>query len=164
MSHRSAPDHPCHIGVVTLDPGTLRAGLVGRKGTVRHAAATEDGGWEAVTRILRGSARPTACGVGSLNQLFGIMAALRASGVAVPGQMSVVSFDEDECLAFLDVPVTSVAMPLAELGGAAVDQLIARIERQQASGAMIREPMTLVPRRSVPPPQPGALRRARADK
>jgi DNA-binding LacI/PurR family transcriptional regulator len=31
--------------------------------------------------------------------------------------MSVVSFDEDECLAFFEVPVTSVAMPLAELGG-----------------------------------------------
>src|SRR5215471_5762748 len=66
--------------------------------TVRHAAATEDGGWEAMTRILRRGPRPTACGVGSLNQLFGVMAALRAVGVDVPGQMSVVSFDEDECL------------------------------------------------------------------
>ena len=36
------------------------------------------------------------------------------------------------CLAFLEVPVTSVAMPLAELGGAAVDQ-----------------PMNLLTRRSV---------------
>src|ERR1700749_4685133 len=43
--------------------------------TVRHAAATEDGGWEAMTRILSRGARSTACGVGSLNQLFGVMAA-----------------------------------------------------------------------------------------
>jgi LacI family transcriptional regulator len=64
----------------------------------------------------------------------------------------VVSFDEDECLAFLEVPVTSVAMPLAELGGAAVDQLIARIERQPASDVMIREPMKLLSRESVAPP------------
>ena len=120
--------------------------------TVRHAAATEDGGWEAMTRILRRGARPTACGVGSLNQLFGVMAALRDAGVEVPGQMSVVSFDEDECLAFLEVPVTSVSMPLAELGGAAVDQLIARIERRQAGDVMIREPMRLVARRSVARP------------
>jgi LacI family transcriptional regulator len=123
--------------------------------TVRHAAMTEDGGWDAMTRILRRSppgARPTACGVGSLNQLFGVMAALRAAGVEAPGQMSVVSFDEDECLAFLEVPVTSVAMPLAELGGAAVDQLIARIERQPAGDVMIREPMRLVSRESVARP------------
>ena len=126
--------------------------------TVRHAAMTEDGGWDAMTRILRRGprrgARPTACGVGSLNQLFGVMAALRAAGVGVPGQMSVVSFDEDECLAFLEVPVTSVAMPLAELGGAAVDQLIARIERQPAGDVMIREPMKLLSRQSVAHPRP----------
>jgi LacI family transcriptional regulator len=105
--------------------------------------------------MLRRGALPTACGVGSLNQLFGVMAALRDSGIAVPGEMSVVSFDEDECLAFLDVPVTSVAMPLAELGSAAVDALIARIERKPASDVMVREPMRLLPRRSVShPPRP----------
>ena len=120
--------------------------------TVRHAAMTEDGGWDAMTRILGRGPRPTACGVGSLNQLFGVMAALRAADVDVPGQMSVVSFDEDECLAFLEVPVTSVAMPLAELGGAAVDQLIARIERQPAGDVMIGEPMKLLTRRSVARP------------
>jgi LacI family transcriptional regulator len=131
----------------------------GIKLTVRHAAMTEDGGWDAMTRILRqgprGGApgtRPTACGVGSLNQLFGVLAALRTARVEVPGQMSVVSFDEDECLAFLEVPVTSVAMPLAELGGAAVDQLIARIELRPAGDVMIREPMNLVSRQSVAPP------------
>ena len=130
----------------------------GIKLTVRHAAMTEDGGWDAMTRILRHSARcapgtrPTACGVGSLNQLFGVLAALRAARVEVPGQMSVVSFDEDECLAFLEVPVTSVAMPLAEIGGAAVDQLIAKIEQQPAEDVMIREPMKLVSRESVGPP------------
>jgi LacI family transcriptional regulator, galactose operon repressor len=53
---------------------------------------------------------------------------------------------------FLEVPVASVAMPLAELGGAAVDQLIARIEQQPAGDTMIREPMRLVPRESVAPP------------
>jgi DNA-binding LacI/PurR family transcriptional regulator len=81
--------------------------------------------------------------------------ALRGSGIAVPAEMSVVSFDEDECLAFLDVPVTSVAMPLAELGSAAVDALIARIERKPASDVMVREPMRLLPRHSVShPPRP----------
>ena len=88
--------------------------------TVLHADATEEGGWAATQRLLHRSAPdhrapPTACVVGSLNQLFGVMAALRAAGLAAPADMSVVSLDEDECLAFLDVPVTSVAMPPAEL-------------------------------------------------
>jgi len=75
-----------------------------------------------------------------------------------PAQMSVVSFDEDECLAFLDVPVTSVAMPLAELGSAAVDALIARIEREPVSNVMIRQPMSLILRGSVTNPPAGQAR------
>jgi LacI family transcriptional regulator len=120
--------------------------------TIRHAASTEDGGWEAATKMLRRGPLPTACGVGSLNQLFGVMAALRAAGVQVPGDMSVVSFDEDQCLAFLEVPVTSVCMPLPELGAAAVDALIARVEGRPAGDVMVREPMSLRQRASVAPP------------
>jgi len=125
--------------------------------TVLHADATEEGGWAATQRLLHRSAPdhrapPTACVVGSLNQLFGVMAALRAAGLAAPADMSVVSLDEDECLAFLDVPVTSVAMPPAELGSAAVDALIARIEQGEAGDVMIREPMRLVLRESVAGP------------
>ena len=135
--------------------------------TVLHEDVTEEGGWAATQRLLRrgagaggtvaggapaGGGLPTACAVGSLNQMFGVMAALRAVGRSVPGDMSLVSLDEDECLAFLDVPVTSVAMPLPELGSAAVDALIARIDGEDAPDVMIREPMSLVHRDSVAPP------------
>lgn len=120
--------------------------------TVRHTASTEDGGWEAATKMLRHRPLPTACGVGSLNQLFGVMAALRTAAVEVPGEMSVVSFDEDQLLAFLEVPVTSVCMPLPELGAAAVDALIARVEGKPAGDVMVREPMSLRERASVAPP------------
>jgi DNA-binding LacI/PurR family transcriptional regulator len=120
--------------------------------TIRHAAPSEDGGWDAVTKMLRRGPRPTACGVGHLTQLFGVMAALRAAGVEVPGDMSVVSFDEDQCLAFLEVPISSVCMPLPELGAAAVDALIARVEGRPAGDVMVSEPMSLCQRASVAPP------------
>jgi LacI family transcriptional regulator len=105
--------------------------------------------------MLRQSQVSTACGVGSLNQLFGVMGALRDAAVAVPGAMSLVSFDEDECLSFLDVPVTSVSMPLAELGAAAVDALITRVEGGPGGDVMIREPVSLLIRGSVSNPEPG---------
>jgi DNA-binding LacI/PurR family transcriptional regulator len=120
--------------------------------SVRHAPATEEGGWDAAMRMVRRDPRPTACAVGSLNQLFGLLGALRQAGVGVPGEMSVVSLDEDECLAFLDVPVTSVCMPLAELGTAAVDALLARIEGEPGSDVLVREPMRLLSRGSAARP------------
>jgi LacI family transcriptional regulator len=140
-----------HVYVNRRGPGR------GAQLTVLHADATEEGGWAATQRLLDrgtrdGGTLPTACAVGSLNQLFGVMAALRAAGLAVPAGMSVVSLDEDECLAFLDVPVSAVAMPLAELGSAAVDALIDRIEQRPAGDVMIREPMSLVLRQSVAGP------------
>jgi LacI family transcriptional regulator len=131
--------------------------------TIRHAPATEEGGWETTRRMLRASRLPTACGVGSINQLFGVLAAFRDAGVAVPGDVSVVSFDEDECLAFLEVPVTSVSMPLEDLGSAAVDALVARMEGGAVADVLVREPMSLVARSSVgvPPGQSGGVPRQR---
>jgi DNA-binding LacI/PurR family transcriptional regulator len=155
LGHRSICiiDGPADVDTVQRRVSAARriSAARGLKLSVLHTAATEEGGWDAARKLLRGSDRPTACGVGSLNQLFGAMAALRAAGVPVPEAMSLVSFDEDECLAFLDVPVTSVAMPLAELGSAAVDALIARVEGVPERDVLIREPMRLIHRSSVAP-------------
>lgn len=155
LGHRSIAliDGDADVDTVHRRVGAARRICAGRglSLTVIHTAATEDGGWDAARRMLRHGPRPTACAVGSLNQLFGVQAALREAGVGVPGAMSLVSFDEDECLAFLDVPVTSVAMPLAELGSAAVDALIARIDGSPAHDVQVRKPMRIVPRDSVAP-------------
>jgi LacI family transcriptional regulator len=144
-------DGPAEVDTVHRRVSTARriCAAQGISLSVRHAAASEEGGWDAGLRMLRRDPRPTACGVGSLNQLFGLMSALRSAGVDVPGDMSVVSFDEDECLAFLEVPVTSVCMPLHDLGTAAVDALVARIEGQPAADVMIREPIRLLQRHST---------------
>jgi DNA-binding LacI/PurR family transcriptional regulator len=154
LGHRSVAliDGPAHVDTVHRRVTAARRICAARGLTlaVLHTAATEEGGWDAAHRMLNNHAsQPTACGVGSLNQLFGVLAALRQAGVAVPESMSVVSFDEDECLAFLEVPVTSVAMPLAELGSAAVDALITRVEGGQERDVLVRTPMTLVRRGSV---------------
>ena len=171
LGHRSVAliDGPSAVDTVHRREMAARRICAGRdmQLTVLHAGATEEGGWAATQRLLGRGARasgalPTACVVGSLNQLFGVMAALRAAGLAVPADMSVVSLDEDECLAFLDVPVSSVAMPLAELGCAAVDALIARIDQGAGPGqepggdVMIRGPMSLVLRQSVAGPPAGS--------
>jgi DNA-binding LacI/PurR family transcriptional regulator len=125
---------------------------LGVTAAVTHAPATEEGGFTAIRQLLAAGPLPTAIGVGSVEQVFGVLAALRAARIAVPGEVSLVSFDEDESLGYLDVPVTSVCMPLAELGAAAVDALIARIDGSGGSDVLIRGPMFLVDRASVGPP------------
>ncbi len=153
LGHRNFAllDGPPEVDTVYRRVGAARRACAARGLglAVRHAAPTEDGGYDATTRMLRRGPRPTFCGVGSLNQVFGVMAALREAGVEVPGEMSLVSFDDDECLTYLEVPVASIRMPLSELGAAAVDALIARIEGAPAGDVMVREPMSLIRRGSV---------------
>ena len=146
-------------GPSDVDTVHRRAVAIRRQGTalgltttVRHAPATEEGGFTAIRQVMAAGPLPTAIGVGSVEQVFGVLAALRAAHVAVPAEVSIVSFDEDESLGYLDVPVTSVCMPLAELGAAAVDALIARIDGVGGSDVLIREPMSLVNRGSAGPP------------
>jgi LacI family transcriptional regulator len=129
---------------------------MGLRAVIRNAPATEEGGFTAIRRLLAAGPLPTAIGVGSIDQVFGVLAALREARLAVPGDVSVVSFDEDEYLAYLDVPVTTVCMPLSELGAAAVDALIARIEGAGGPDVLIREPMFLVSRGSTGPVPAGA--------
>ena len=125
---------------------------MGLRVVVRNAAPTEEGGFTAIRRLVAAGPLPTAIGVGSIDQVFGVLKALREARIAVPADVSLVSFDEDEYLAYLDVPVTTVCMPLAELGAAAVDALIARIDGDDGeSDVLIREPMFLVSRGSVGP-------------
>jgi LacI family transcriptional regulator len=125
---------------------------LGLSAVIRHTDATEAGGFAVIGQLLAAGPLPTAIGVGSVEQVFGVLAALRQAGVAVPGEVSLVSFDEDDSLGYLDVPVTSVCRPLAELGAAAVDALIARIDGTGGSDVLITGPMSLVRRGSVGPP------------
>ncbi|HEX3907120.1 MAG TPA: LacI family DNA-binding transcriptional regulator [Mycobacteriales bacterium] len=153
FGHRSIAllDGPRAVDTVARRVGAARA-LCARHGIhlqVIHSGATEAEGYAAGVTLARRNRRPTLCAVGSINQLFGLYAALRDAKVDVPGDMSVVSFDEDECLAYLDVAVTSVSMPLDELGAASVDALLERINGEQSRDVVVRNPMTLVRRDSV---------------
>jgi LacI family transcriptional regulator len=120
----------------------LAAGM-GVSVRVLHAPATEDGGWDLTDRLLAAGPTPDAIGVGSLPQLFGVIANLRGRPRSA-GDPLLVSFDEDGCLPYLGMAVTSVAMPLAELGAAGVDALIDQIEGRPAHDVLVREPMLLI--------------------
>jgi LacI family transcriptional regulator len=156
LGHRSVllVDGPGEVDTVHRRSAAVRrhCRAMGLSAVVRNAPPTEAGGYAAIGALLAAGPLPTAIGVGTIEQVYGVLAALRDARVAVPGAVSLVSFDEDESLGYLDVPVTSVCMPLAELGTAAVDALIARIDGEGGSDVLIRQPMSLLPRRSVGPP------------
>lgn len=118
-----------------------------------HAEDTELAGYDATVRLLSRRTAPTALGVGNLTQLFGTLKGLREAGASVPTDMSVVSFDEDQCLAFLEVPIASISMPLFELGSAAVNALIARVNGISGVDEVVKDPPVLIERASTSVPR-----------
>ncbi|HTZ52217.1 MAG TPA: LacI family DNA-binding transcriptional regulator [Spirochaetia bacterium] len=140
-------------GGVEYDPGL----------TARSERQTEEGGFHATRKLLRGGAIPTALFCNNDAMAIGAMRAIYDAGLDIPGDISVVGFDDVPVAALLRVPLTTVAQPIRRMGAAAVELLTERIE-----GASPRQPRQivldahLVIRRSTAPPARRAARATRA--
>jgi DNA-binding LacI/PurR family transcriptional regulator len=88
------------------------------------APFTEEGGADAARAILALEPRPTAICVNLLGQAVGVLSALWEAGIDVPGEMSIVCYDDLPLAAHLRPALTRVDMPLAELGALGVDAAI----------------------------------------
>ena len=96
------------------------AGLVAPRGYTRLVENTTTGGGLALAALLKQRSRPTAILAGTDTLAMGVIHAAYESGVSVPGELSVVGFD-DIPLASATVPsLTTVKMPIAEIVAAGV--------------------------------------------
>jgi len=137
------------------------AGLDG----ARLPCAQSDGhvaGGEAAMRELLARA-PRTTGVVCFNDLtaVGALRALRTAGRQVPGEVSVVGFDDIDLAAYVEPPLTTIRQPFGELGRRAVEALVGRLRdgsqpsrpaaRGGAPAAVVRLPVELVVRGSSGP-------------
>jgi DNA-binding LacI/PurR family transcriptional regulator len=135
------------------------AGALGlRAAPVAHGDFTEDGGGSAARELLRGDGHPpvTAVYTSSLAQAIGAMAAIRDLGLRIPEDVSVIGNDDLPVAAHLHPPLTTVAMPLYELGTAAVDALVATIEGRPVGDVVVpTEPGLMLRHSTAGPAEPG---------
>lgn len=105
----------------------------------------------AMARLLALPDRPTA--VVATNDVFavGAMLACRKAGVRIPEQLSITGVDNTDLGATQTPGLTSVATPITEIGRAAADQLVARLEGRPFDPFQ-EYPVELVCRGSTAPP------------
>jgi len=89
--------------------------------TVDVAAPTFEAAADAVPNVLRTGA--TAVIAFNDQMALGVIAGLARLGVPVPGEMSVVGFDDVPMAAMVAPPLTTVGLPTEEAGATAVDLL-----------------------------------------
>lgn len=118
---------------------------------ILHGPWSEAWGREAVTRLFALPQPPDAIFAGNDQIARGIADALRDRGLAVPGDVAIVGFDNWSVMAeAARPPLTSVDMNLRSLGEEAGHRLIRMIRGEKLSG-ITRLPCTLVPRASTTP-------------
>ncbi len=111
----------------------------------------ETGGYEAMQRLLQLDHPPTA--VFAVNDLaaLGALRALREAGLSSPEQVSLIGFN-DLTIATQTTPrLTTMRLPLHEMGELAAERLLAQVLGDVAPTAPIILPVTLVIRESVGP-------------
>jgi LacI family transcriptional regulator len=128
----------------------LERGLRVRSEWIAEGPYDEAGGSHAASIILRQKTRPTALFVSNLLATVGVMAAARRLDIKVPEELSLITFDDVSLATYLDPPITTIRLPLADLGRQAVNALLTG----SPSDTVIDTPPEVVLRRScVPPPQ-----------
>ena len=95
-------------------------------GPVEHALFSLEGGQAATTRLLRHGITGVICGSDVL--ALGAIRAVRRAGLSVPGDVSVVGFDDSAFMNCTDPPLTTVRQPIESMGKAAVALLVNQIE------------------------------------
>lgn len=131
-----------------------RAGLPAPPERVAEVPFDEAGGHLAATRLLRANPRPTALFAANVRAAVGAMAAARGMGLRVPQDLSIVGFHDVELASYLDPPLTTVRMPLTEMGREAADALIHVVGGHPAEDIVVGKPPELVVRGSSAPPNP----------
>ncbi len=124
---------------------------------VVEAAPEHTGGHEAALRLLDRPDRPTAIFCFNDRMAAGAARAARHSGLDVPGDISIVGFDNQELVApLVEPPLTTVQLPHYEMGHWAGERMLAMIEApEDTEPEQRRMECTLVTRSSVGPPPAG---------
>jgi LacI family transcriptional regulator len=113
----------------------------------------EDAGYRAASRLLRCRPLPTAAFAANDAMAIGLLCALRQHRVRVPEDLALAGFDDIPIAPFIAPPLTTVRVPIAELGSRATARLLQALEEgNERPGGDEILPTTLVVRSSCGAP------------
>jgi LacI family transcriptional regulator len=121
--------------------------------SIYHGEYTIEFGREAAHRFLSEQRRPTAIFASSDEIAIGLIEVLRAEGVSIPEDVSLIGFDDVGPLHLFGPPVTAIHQPVRSIGERAV-ALLFETNWQEAPRSSVETllPVEIVVRRSVAPP------------
>jgi DNA-binding LacI/PurR family transcriptional regulator len=156
-----------HRDIAHVDGGQIRGAadrrrcyktFMRRHGLEEHTrivpgGMTEASGVQAAQRLLREGQLPTAVTTFDDRSAVGLLAALLCAGVDVPGQISVVGYDDARIAAMPHNDLTTVGQDAVQTALRAVERAVARLDGQEPPGRDILVPPYLVVRGTTAAPR-----------
>jgi DNA-binding LacI/PurR family transcriptional regulator len=134
LGHRAITYVDGGKGVIATDRRRGYRGAMRRHGLdeyirVLHGDHTEAAGERAARNLLDGDSLPTAVVAFNDQCAIGVLTALRRAGVAVPGEVSVVGYDDDTLSRLSCFNLTTVSQGAREQAGHAVTAAVERLDQ-----------------------------------
>lgn len=127
-------------------------GIPCRESCVKLVPISMEGGYRGAGELLKSGLSPTACLCSNDVIAIGAMRAIREFGLSVPGDISIISMDDINVGQYLDTTLTTIHLPLAEMGRMTAKILIDRIEGGHHLPMKIVLPYHMVERESCVSP------------
>lgn len=129
------PDHrPARGRLEGYQRALDEAGIAYDPDLVNYGNSNADDGYVNAHALMRLDAPPTALFCGTDRMAMGAYDALRELGRSIPGQVSIVGFDDQELIgAYLRPALSTVALPFFEMGWQAVNHLNAHLHDGDAT-------------------------------
>lgn len=102
-------------------------------------------------RIIRGAESATAIACGNDALAIGVMKRLLDNGIDVPGDVSIIGFDNNMMADYVRPPLTTIAQSTEKLGSLAVNLVVGLIHNPASIREDVVVPVTVVERESVRP-------------
>ena len=129
------------------------AGVPLRPGLLRVAPLYVEGALPAARELLRLPEPPTAVFTANDLQALGVYEAAREAGLRIPGELSVVGFDDLPFVRWMGPPLTTVRQPLMGMGAAAARLTVDLAAGRAPDADRVELPTSLVVRASTAPPR-----------
>lgn len=117
--------------------------------TVTGDAFSEQNGYLETKLLLQNKERPTAIFAFSNTIAMGAIRALREENILIPNDISIITFDENPYLDYIDPPLTRISQPIEEICKIAVKILISRIQEHDEVTKKVLLKTNLIVKNSV---------------
>jgi len=97
-----------------------------------------EGGTEAAQQLLTVNPHPTAVYVANDHMAWGVVETIRGAGLRVPDDMAIVSYDNRSFSLVLRPKLTTVSLPVYEMGKRAAEQLCLKLQGEIVSADEIK--------------------------